>query len=315
MNKYSIAFDVGGLFIKSAVLNNQGEICPDSFAIFPAKSKETKEEILEHLVYIIKQQANRILDKDFKIVGVGYAFPGPFDYENGISYIKDVDKFEDLYEVNLRTELESRLLKEPSFKSKMNFPFPIVFENDANLFSLGEQMAGKAKPYHRSFFLTIGTGAGSAFIENGKLIANSQDVPENGWIYNQPYGTSIVDEYISKRGILRLAAELGITVKDNEVKTLADMARSSIPQAKEVFHRFGNHIGNVLNDYVLRFKPDVVILGGQISKGKDLFIDGIYEVLQDKSLVIEHADDTSLSTFVGVANLLQQTMTESNYTP
>jgi glucokinase len=315
MNKYSIAFDVGGLFIKSAVLNNQGEICPDSFAIFPAKSKETKEEILEHLVYIIKQQANRILDKDFKIVGVGYAFPGPFDYENGISYIKDVDKFEDLYEVNLRTELESRLLKEPSFKSKMNLPFPIVFENDANLFALGEQMSGKGRPYQRTFFLTIGTGAGSAFIENGKLVTNRHDVPENGWIYNQPFGKSIVDEYISKRGILRLASEVGITVKDNEVKTLAEMARSNVPEAKEAFHRFGNNIGNVLNQYVLPFKPDVVILGGQISKGKDLFIDGIYEVLQDKSQAIEKADDTSLSTFVGVANLLQQTMTESNYTP
>jgi glucokinase len=315
MNKYSIAFDVGGLFIKSAVLNNLGEICPDSIAIFPAKSKETKEEILEHLVYIIKQQANRILDKDFQIVGVGYAFPGPFDYENGISYIKDVDKFEDLFEVNLRTELESRLLKEPSFKSKMNLPFPIVFENDANLFALGEQMSGKGRPYQRTFFLTIGTGAGSAFIENGKLVTNRHDVPENGWIYNQPFGNSIVDEYISKRGILRLASELGITVKDNEVKTLAEMARSNVPEAKEAFHRFGNNIGNVLNNYVLLFKPDVVILGGQISKGMDLFIDGIYEVLQDKSPVIEKADDTSLSTFVGVANLLQQTMTESNYTP
>jgi glucokinase len=315
MNKYAIAFDIGGLFIKSTVLNNHGEICPDSFAIFPAKSKETKEEILEHLVFIIKQQANRILDKDFKIFGVGYAFPGPFDYVNGISYIKDVDKFEDLYEVNLRTEILSRLQKEPSFKSKMNDQFHIVFENDANLFALGEQIAGNARNYRRSFSLTIGTGAGSAFIDNGKLVVNRHDVPQHGWIYNLPFGNSIVDEYISKRGILRLAEELGITVQDNEVKTLAEMARKNLPHSREVFHRFGNNIGKILNDYVLPFKPDVVILGGQIAKSNDLFIDGIYETLSDKSLVIKMAKDSSLSSFVGVANLLQQTMVESNYTP
>lgn len=308
MNSYTIAFDVGGLFIKSAVLNSTGEVCPDSFAIFPAKSKDTQENIIENLVYLIQQQTNRILDKDFKISGVGYAFPGPFDYVNGISYIKDVDKFEDLYGVNLRVELKNRLKKIPSIRSKMIEHFPIVFDNDANLFSLGEQMAGKARNYQRSVCLTIGTGAGSGYLEDGRLVTNHPAVPENGWIYNQPFGESIVDEYISKRGILRIAEELGVPVPDKEVKTLAEMAHRNHPNAQEVFRRFGNNIGSVLNEYVLPFQPDGVILGGQIAKSKDLFIQGIYETIQKKSLLIERSEDTSLSTFVGVANLLQQTM-------
>lgn len=315
MNSYTIAFDVGGLFIKSAVINSNGEVCPKSFAIYPAKSKGTKEEIISNLVHLIKQQGNSILDKDFNIVGVGYAFPGPFDYVNGISYIKDVDKFENLYGVNLREEINERLESIPSIKCKMTQPFPIVFDNDANLFALGEQMAGKARNYGRSVCLTIGTGTGSGYMENGRLTTVGEKVPENGWIYNQAFANSIVDEYISKRGILRIAEDMGIAVADNEVKTLAEMARDNVPLAMEVFHRFGRNIGEVLNEYVLPFKPDGVIIGGQIAKSLDLFIAGIYESLTDKSLQIEKSEDTSLSTFIGVANLLKQSMAQQKLTP
>jgi glucokinase len=308
MNKYSIAFDVGGLFIKSAVLDDDGEIVPNSYAIFPSKSKETKESIIEHLVFIIKQQTNGILDKDFEITGVGYAFPGPFDYESGISYIKAIDKFEELYEVNLRDLLINCLKQESSFHSKTSNEFQIVFDNDASLFALGEHVSGKAGGYNKSIFLTIGTGAGSAFMENGKLVRDRQDVPEYGWIYNQPFKQSIVDDYISKRGILQLANELGLSTTDNEVETLAAMGKNEDQRAKMVFQMFGEYIGKVLNPYIKSFKPDAIILGGQITKSKDLFMNGIYEALENKTINIESSEETSLSTFKGVANLLKQSI-------
>lgn len=308
MNKYSIAFDVGGLFIKSAVLDDDGEIVPNSYAIFPSKSKETKESIIEHLVFIIKQQTNGILDKDFEITGVGYAFPGPFDYESGISYIKGIDKFEELYEVNLRDLLINCLKQESSFHSKTSNEFQIVFDNDASLFALGEHVSGKAGGYNKSIFLTIGTGAGSAFMENGKLVRDRQDVPEYGWIYNQPFKQSIVDDYISKRGILQLANELGLSTTDNEVETLAAMGKNEDQRAKMVFQMFGEYIGKVLNPYIKSFKPDAIILGGQITKSKDLFMNGIYEALENKTINIECSEETSLSTFKGVANLLKQSI-------
>jgi glucokinase len=308
MNKYSIAFDVGGLFIKSAVLDDDGEIVPNSYAIFPSKSKETKESIIEHLVFIIKQQTNGILDKDFEITGVGYAFPGPFDYESGISYIKGIDKFEELYEVNLRDLLINCLKQESSFHSKTSNEFQIVFDNDASLFALGEHVSGKAGGYNKSIFLTIGTGAGSAFMENGKLVRDRQDVPEYGWIYNQPFKQSIVDDYISKRGILQLANELGLSTTDNEVETLAAMGKNEDQRAKRVFQMFGEYIGKVLNPYIKSFKPDAIILGGQITKSKDLFMNGIYEALENKTINIECSEETSLSTFKGVANLLKQSI-------
>ncbi len=307
MNTYTIAFDVGGSFIKSVVLNQDGEVVLNTYAIFPSKAKESRENILEHLVFIIKEQTNRILDPNFKIMGVGYAFPGPFDYVNGISYIKDVDKFEQLYNVNLRQLLLSKLHNDLSFQAKIHNDFQIVFENDASLFALGEQIAGNARSYRKSIFITIGTGAGSAFMENGRLIKNRYDVPDNGWIYNLPFKNSIVDDYISKRGIIRLAKNLDITMADNEIKALAEMAQSGNAKARKVFYQFGKNIGEVLNSHIHAFKPDAIIFGGQIAKSKALFIKGILEVLEDKAVHIESSLGNSFHTFIGISNLLRQT--------
>lgn len=306
MNKYAIAFDVGGLFIKSAVLDDKGHVLPGTYAIYPAKSKEQKEVIIEHFVGLIKHQTNRILDKSFEIYGVGYAFPGPFDYPGGISYIRQTDKFEHLYGVNLREELTMRLEQDPLFVARRADRFQIRFENDANLFALGELFAGHARAFNRSICLTIGTGTGSAFIDNGQLIANRADVPPNGWVYKEPFGASIVDDYISKRGILRLAQQAGMKTEGMEVKAIADMARGGDAVSRGVFHQFGRNLGMMLNPFVAAFRPEAVIIGGQIAKSKDLFLDGVSETLQNSLLAIRTVDETSLSTFVGIAQMLTQ---------
>lgn len=306
MNNYVIAFDVGGSFIKSVILYETGELILDSFAIYPAKSKESKEKIIDNLFFRIKQQMNRMLDGDGKLLGIGFAFPGPFDYESGISYIKGIDKFEHLYGVNIRYNLIERINQDKQITKKISNNFCILFENDASLFALGEQVTGKGKNYNKTMYLTIGTGAGSAFIENGQLVKQDPRVPENGWIYNEPFKDSIIDDYISKRGILRLAAQYGICTKDKDVVELAALAKSNNITAKKVFHIFGQYIGDAVNPYISNFSPEALIIGGQISKSKDLFIKGIFDKLLNKNLIIKFTDDTSKSTFQGVVYLIKQ---------
>lgn len=306
MMKYIIAFEAGGLFLRSAIINSAGEILPDSFAIFPSKSDKSKEEIIDNLYLRIKQQANRILDKQINIQGVGFAFPGPFDYENGISYIKNVGKFEQLYGVNVRQELLLKVRQEKSLQSKINHNFRILFDNDANLFALGEKMIGKGKSYDRAIYLRIGTGTGSAFMEQGILIKDRENIPENGWIYNEPFGESIVNDYISLKGILKLAEKAGITIKNNLVETLDEMARNNDKKAKDIFYLFGRNIGNALYPYIDEFSPEAIILGGKISMSKDFLIGGIYDTLKNNKVHIQNSLDTTLSTFVGVSDLIKQ---------
>ena len=308
MKTYTIVFDIGGLFIKTAVMNELGKLVPDSYMIYPSKSQEAKDELLAHFIELIKQQTNRIMDKTFRIDGVGYAFPGPFDYEKGISYIRGIDKFESIYGVNLREELTVRLAKESWFADKHSPDFQIVFENDANLFALGEYAAGKAASYGRALFLTIGTGAGSAFLEEGVLVKHREDVPENGWVYNQPFRESIVDDYISKRGIVRLMREAGMDDTALDVKQAAELARGGDPKAIVVFQRFGDSVGEMLLPFLKAFRPEAVILGGQIVKSQDLFLYRVKQALGGCGVALEVTEDTSLSAFAGVSLLLRQTI-------
>jgi glucokinase len=312
MNEYTLAFDVGGLFIKSAVLNSRGAVFKDTNAIYPSKSKAEKEILLEHLVSIIHQQINQINDKSFRINGIGFAFPGPFDYENGISYMKDIDKFEHIYGVNLRAELTRRIQEIPVLRAKLSPYFQIVFENDASLFALGTLLEGSAAAGNRFMCLTLGTGAGSAFIDQGELVKDREDVPANGWIYNDPFRDSIVDDYISKRGIMRLAKERNLD-ENLDIKVMADLARSGNEAAAEVFRQFGSNLGEMVVPYLQSFRPEGLVIGGQIAKSCDLFENAFREKLGEDPVIVEFIDQTSLNTFAGVAKLLQNESSKQKF--
>src|SRR5689334_3962440 len=111
MNEYAIAFDVGGHFIKSAVINRSGEMSKDTMMVYPSHAHMKKDQWLDYLTGVIQMQAAKIMDKQFRLQGIGFAFPGPFDYEQGIPYIRGLQKFESIYGVNLKLELMRRLRK------------------------------------------------------------------------------------------------------------------------------------------------------------------------------------------------------------
>ena len=302
-NVYAIAIDVGGVFIKAAVLNAAGGVLMDTVMIYPSRSEADRETLLGHLASVVEQQAAKIIDKKYAISGIGFAFPGPFDYENGVCFIRGLGKFDHIYGVNLREELSHRLLANKSLRRRMASPFPIVFENDASLFALGEWLSGEAGPYERSICITLGSGTGSAFLEGGRLVKDRADVPPNGWVYNSPFRDSIVDDYISKRGILRLAAEHGLDPA-LDVKEIADLARSGSAAAAEVFRRFGSWTGEMLRPFVDRFRPQAVVIGGQIAKSADLFREALDEALAAPQVDVRFSRQANISAFVGVAKLL-----------
>lgn len=302
-NHYYLAFDVGGLFINGAVLNGAGEIIPHSESYFPSKSDAGREELLNHFVQIICRQIGKILDKNFIIDGIGFAFPGPFDYKKGISFISRVNKFESLYGVDLRNELMLRLRQQKVFLLRAAPQFRIVFENNVNMFALGEWFKGKAKQYNRIMFLTLGNGTGSAFMEKGEIIKNREDVPPNGWVYCIPFHDSIVDDYLSTRGILRIAQQLNVNT-NRSLLEIADAARSGFADEKEVFRKFGVLLVDMLLMFIKPFQPDAVIIGGQIVKSHDLFIGEVQKALENESTTILLSEQTSMSTFVGLSHAI-----------
>ncbi|GGP12922.1 hypothetical protein GCM10011346_30840 [Oceanobacillus neutriphilus] len=297
MNNYFLTFDVGGQFIKGGAFNHQGEFINSSFSFYPAKSRKSAEVILDNLTNIICNQINRILDKNYLIKGIGFAFPGPFDYENGICYVKDVDKFNSIFGLNIQTEIWKRLTKKRIF-NRISKDAIFFFQNNATMFAIGEwKNRGLASKVTRGIFLTVGNGVGSAFLENGRIITDRYDVPPNGWIYNLAFYDSIIDDYISHRGIMRIAKEIGMSENIEEIIEKYELGDY---RAIELFNKFGCYFSEVLNTINEGFKSEVIVIGGEIAKVYKYYEKSLIENLEDKTIQIMLSRQTERSTFKGL---------------
>ena len=121
-----LCLDVGGTEIKAAVVQENGTLLGE-IRYFPANSRESAPVLLDHFAEILQ-----LLARDCEAVtGIRMAFPGPFDYEKGISLMQGLDKYDSLYGLELRKELMQRLnlsgIKEED----------ILFINDVSAFCSG----------------------------------------------------------------------------------------------------------------------------------------------------------------------------------
>lgn len=254
-----LGIDIGGSHITAALVDLEtGTLIQDSIKRSAVDSRGNKEEILTSWCKVINEAFGSVLDSKKRI---GIAMPGPFDYNNGISLIKDQDKFKALYQLNLKLELAKRLNLQPS---------AIRFINDAAAFMQGEFFCGAAKGYSRALGLTLGTGLGSAVVVNGK----SKDAE----LWNSKFLSGIAEDYLSTRWFLNKYKSLTEKELDG-VKELAAIVETDA-YAKQIFNEFGRGLGHFLADVIKETKSEVVILGGNISQAFNLFAPHLMENLK-----------------------------------
>jgi glucokinase len=148
-------------------------------------------------------------------------------------------------------------------------PDQVRFVNDADAFLLGEIGAGLAQIGTRTVGITLGTGVGSAFAVNGRVVTEGSGVPSGGEIWNLPYENSTVEDFVSSRAIQRSYERRGS--QSPHVVDLAMIAGDD-PAANECFIEFGYHLGRVLHSILSNFAPNIVVLGGGISRSAHLFL-------------------------------------------
>jgi len=299
---YVITLDVGGTQIKAVAVGDKGKIIRDTVSIHPSKASGSKEEILDNLTGIILSTTRLARDQG-KCLGVCFAFPGPFDYENGICYIKGVGKYEALYGVNVRSEVRRSI--EENVLSDFVEDFETFFENDARLFALGWYVSNRELQLKRVMFVSLGTGVGSAFIDNGRLVISGRDVPPGGYVYNLEFEGKTIEDVFSARGILSLAKELGLEGMKS-VKELSEKARLGDQTARRLFLHYGRMLGIVLRPIIKNFRADALVIGGQIAKSYDLFLETLRKTLSSDSTDILIAEDSYIFTFVGAYNFFME---------
>lgn len=296
-----LAFDVGGTQIKAAAVIG-GSVVEETVSHYESHADRSAEGIIAHFANIAAKVVVKAGREELPIGGIGMAFPGPFDYENGISRIQGLGKFESLYGLSVEELLEDAIRSNGELAARLAPSFGIWFENDAALFGLGEAAYGEAHGSERAVCLTIGTGLGSCFLENGRLVKRGEGVPEQGWLYKVPYQDKLADDYISKRGILQLARELGLLVEGRDVHDFADIAKSGDRASERLFEEFGRRMAAIIAASLQAFAPDTVVIGGQISKSGCLFVPAFCVELarMDFQTDVRVSRNTLFSTFQGI---------------
>lgn len=256
----AIGADIGGSHISCAAVDIVSyRILRETITGREVNNKAPANEIISVWADALAAAISKIPRE--KLKGIGFGMPGPFDYVKGISYIKGVAKYENLYGCNVKEEI-SRALKVPD-------DFPIRFMNDVSSFAVGEALVGKAAPYSRSMAITLGTGFGSAFICDRIPIVDGPEVPKLGCVYHLPYKDTIADDYFSTRWFIKSYKIL----TGQELKGVKELAqKASYDQiAMNLFQEFGDNLGTFLAPWLILFKAEIVVIGGNISNSYNLF--------------------------------------------
>lgn len=258
----AIGADIGGSHISCAAVElSTGKVLKETLSGREVNNQGQASEIISVWSDAVKDVLGKINIGD--VCGIGFAMPGPFDYVKGISYIKGVAKYESLYGFNIGDAILTRLGVPDNFA--------IRFMNDASSFAVGEAWAGKASVVNRSISITLGTGFGSAFIENKIPVVDGPVVPKLGCVYHLPYNGKIADESFSTRWFV--SSYRNATGKEiSGVRELAEIAKSD-KIAQALFTEYGNSMGIFLAPWLNRFHAEMLVIGGNISYAYDLFGD------------------------------------------
>ncbi len=278
-NDRVLVYDVGGSHISAAVFHNGSySLTHIVSAGYPA------EQTVATFLDVLDSLANRAAGNDGAILGAGLAMPGPFDYAAGVSWLEH--KLPYLYGIDLRAAFAQR---------RGWLPEQVRFLNDAAAYLLGEVRAGAARNVERAVVITLGTGIGSGFAIDGEVVRGGTGVPPGGEIWNLPFAGGIIEDQVSTRALQANYKQR--TGRDSEVSAIAASAATD-PVAAAVFTEFGHHLGQALRAVLSDFAPQVVVLGGGISRSAPLFVPAAQQELEGLGMelrIAELMDDAPLT--------------------
>ena len=305
MEKIRIAFDVGGTFSKGMIFSETGVELLNGIVVYESHSNREAPFIINNFFFMVSDLCGQLFKEPVELLSLGLAFPGPFDYEAGVSKIKNLKKFDSLYMINIKEELMNVLKNSDLCLSE---EFAIYFENDASSFAMGEY--GEATNIRGGGYFTIGTGFGSTFILDNHIVKNQFGLPESGMIYNSPFEEGVIDEYLSARGLQKIVED--IYKYSMDLSVLSERAADGEPKACLAFERFGKQIGRAIGPIIKQIPLDELVFGGQISRSFPYFKKGIQQAFNNQGidLAIRSTKDTSLSTIKGLFYIRKKKMEE-----
>lgn len=285
-----VLLDVGGTFIKSALgVAGKGAL-EGTFMSIPMSSAGTAEEIANAFRAAVSVQIIRAEQEGYAVDTVCAAIPGPFDYEKGIFLMKH--KFAAVYGLSFRQILGDVIA--PGTR--------LAFVHDVNGALLGAITADTSLKEGCVAMITLGTGLGFAYAVDGQVQKSETGSPAKG-LWNTSYNGGILEDYVSRRGIIRIYKDLGGKLAEGEdVKDISLRARSGDKAALEAFSKVGQHLAAGASQVIADLDIRQIIFGGQISRSFDLIEKSLCEGLP-RNVKVGVSSDIEGLVLVGTAAL------------
>ena len=273
--KYGFGIDLGGTTVKIAYFDESGTML-QKWEI-PTVTTDGGKHILPDIAASIRQFMDAHSIADTAILGLGIGVPGPVNSKGIVN--KCINLGWGVF--NIADELTALT------------GFPVKAGNDANVAALGEFWKGGGQGCENMVFVTLGTGVGGGIVVEGKLLHGSHGSgAEIGHLVLRKNETvrcncgkyGCVEQYCSATGIVRLAnlrlakdADASVLRSLDAItcKDIFDAGKAGDPVALEILDEFYDCMGEFLGNVCSVVDPEIVVLGGGVSKAGDVLLKGV----------------------------------------
>lgn len=266
-----IGIDIGGTDIKIGLVDVHQKLIDAVY--IPTEAEKPVKEVIQK----VGERALGLLEKNGipmdQCVGAGIGVPGTVDRKAGVVRYSNNIRWE---EVHLADEIGKYL------------PVPVEIANNADCAALGEAVAGAGKECSDVVMLTLGTGVGGGIILDGEIyegrgIGGSElghmVIVENG----EPCTCGrrgCLEAYVSITALKREAYRVaGKEMDQGEIFALAEQGDPGMKKVVDTYiRRLGLGIVNIVNI----FRPQLVILGGNIPKQGERFLSPLRRIVEEE---------------------------------
>lgn len=233
-----LLFDIGGTKTRVAVVGKNESLDKNKTKIFPTPSSFTEgiEKITE---------TGKELSRGKKIELAAGGIGGPLNKEKSLlaNHVRK-EAFVDWENKPLKGVLAEKLACE------------VFLENDSALGALGEATFGAGKEFDIVAYITLGTGIGGARIVNKEIDENSlgfepgkQIIDVDGSIFPDMKPPIKLEQVLGGQAIEKRMGKIATEIDD-----------------AEFWNKMTEYLAMGLNDTIVHWSPDVVILDGSVSE-------------------------------------------------
>lgn len=315
---YNLGIDLGGTFVKAGIIDENNKVL--NKCSVPTGVSDGNDAVVDNIVkaceLAIKEAGLKIDD----IANVGIGCPGAVNTDNGVV---EISGNLEMRNFPIADKLEKKLGRK------------VYIGNDANAAALGELVAGAAMGANDAVCVTLGTGVGGGVIIGGKLFSGTNFaggelghtvIFKNGLKCNCGR-RGCWEKYASVTALIRQTKDAMKKNKDSKMweiaggklenvdgKTSFDAMRANDEAGKEVVRKYIEYVACGVTNMVNIFQPDVLCIGGGISKEGDTLLKPVYEYVVRERFTKESEKQTKIvmallgndAGLIGAANLYRE---------